>query len=76
VIPKALRDRLGLSGGADLDVVERDGHIEIAPAPTPLRLIEAGPGVAAAPGREEEGRTELPPLTDEIVRDTIEQTRR
>ncbi|MFW6090357.1 MAG: AbrB/MazE/SpoVT family DNA-binding domain-containing protein [Actinomycetota bacterium] len=38
VIPKALRDALGLSAGQPLEISERDGRLEIVPAPTPMRL--------------------------------------
>jgi AbrB family looped-hinge helix DNA binding protein len=33
VIPKALRDALGLKVGQPLEITERDGHLEIVPAP-------------------------------------------
>lgn len=70
VIPKALRQRLGLKGGETLDIRERDGRIEIEPAATPMSLAE-GPGGSAAVPEED-----LPPLTDDIVRATLERTRR
>jgi AbrB family looped-hinge helix DNA binding protein len=70
VIPKPLRDRLGLSGGQRVSIRERNGRIEIEPAPTPMRLVEGSHGVVAVPEEE------LPPLTDELVRTTLEQTRR
>ncbi|MDZ7779908.1 MAG: AbrB/MazE/SpoVT family DNA-binding domain-containing protein [Gemmatimonadota bacterium] len=70
VIPKALRQRLGLRGGELLDIRERDGRIEIEPAATPMSLVEGSGGSAAVPDEE------LPPLTDEIVRETLERTRR
>lgn len=70
VIPKALRQRLGLKGGETLDIRERDGRIEIEPAATPMRLAEREGGAVAIP------EDELPPLTDDIVRATVERTRR
>ena len=73
VIPKALRDRIGLAGGAELELREREGRIEIEPAPTPMRLAQSrsgGHGLVAVP------EVDLPPLTDEIVRTTLEQVRR
>jgi AbrB family looped-hinge helix DNA binding protein len=70
VIPKSLRERLGLQGGESLDVRERDGRIELEPAATPMRLVESEGRAAAVPEEE------LPPLTDEIVRETLERTRR
>jgi AbrB family looped-hinge helix DNA binding protein len=70
VIPKSLRERLGLSGGRAVDIREREGHLEIEPAPTRMKLVRRGRLSVAVPERK------LPPLTDEIVRDTIEQQRR
>lgn len=70
VIPKDLRDRLGLAGGRVLEITERDGRIEIEPAATPMSLERRGGGPVAVPAEE------LPPLTDEIVRATIERIRR
>ncbi len=70
VIPKELRVRLGLSGGQEVDVHEREGRIEIEPAMVPMSLRDDGEGVVAVPSEE------LPPLTDEIVRSTLERTRR
>ncbi len=69
VIPKAIRDRLGLSPGADVELAEADGGVEIRPAPAEIELVEVdGRLVARADG--------LPALTDEIVRETIERVRR
>lgn len=70
VIPKSIRDRLGLTGGQVVEVQERDGKIEIEAAPTPMTLVEQDGGPVAVPEED------LPPLTDEIVRTTIERTRR
>lgn len=70
VIPKALRQRLGLKGGETLDIQERDGRIEIEPAATPMSLVEREGTSAAVPDED------LPPLTDDIVRATLERTRR
>jgi AbrB family looped-hinge helix DNA binding protein len=70
VIPKVLRDRLGLAGGKVVDIRERDGRLEIEPAPTPMALAKRRGGRVAVPAKK------LPPLTDEIVRDTIDRVRR
>ena len=70
MIPKALRARLGLRGGEVLDIRERDGLIEIEPAPTPMRLVDEGDGAVAAVPQHG-----LPPLTDELVRATLEGSR-
>jgi AbrB family looped-hinge helix DNA binding protein len=70
VIPKALRDRLGLDPGRAVEIRERDGRIEIEPAPTPMSLARRPGGPVAVPAEA------LPPLTDEQVRATIERVRR
>ena len=70
VVPKVLRERLGLAGGRALEIREREGHLEIEPVPTPTSLVKRHGGRVAVPARE------LPPLTDEIVRETLEQIRR
>jgi len=70
VVPKALRERLGLVGGRALEIRERNGRLEIEPAPTPMKLVKRRGGSVAVPARK------MPPLTDEIVRDTLEQLRR
>lgn len=70
VVPKALRERLGLAGGRVLEIREREGRLEIEPAPTPMALVKRGGGRVAVPARK------LPRLTDDIVRDTLEKTRR
>jgi len=70
VIPKPLRDRLGLEQGKVVEIRERDGRIEIEPATVPMSLARRAGGPVAVPVEE------LPPLTDEIVRATTERTRR
>ncbi len=69
VVPKALRDALGLFGGEDLEVRARDGRLEIEPVPKPMHLERHGNGLVAVP------EVELPVLTGEQVRETLEQTR-
>ena len=70
VVPKAVRDAMGLSAGREIDVVFTDGRIEIELAPVDVQVIE-GEGLPRLMAR-----AELPPLTDELVRDTIESARR
>lgn len=53
-----------------LKVREHDGRMEIEPTATPMSLVERGETVVAVPAEE------LPPLTSEIVRETVENTRR
>ena len=42
IIPKAIREHLGLTGGQALEIRERAGRIEIEAAPTPMALEEHG----------------------------------
>ncbi len=69
VIPKAIRDRVGLRPGAEVEVAEADGRVEISPAVRSVEVVEVG-------GRLVARSDDLPPLTDEDVRETIERTRR
>jgi AbrB family looped-hinge helix DNA binding protein len=70
VVPKQIRDRLHIGAGAEVEIEERDGVIEIRPVVVTPRVVAtpAGPVV--------ETDAPLPALTDEIVRDTIDQVRR
>ena len=70
VVPKALRERLGLHGGATVEIIERGGRLEIAPLATAMTLVETDAGLIAVPAED------LPPLDDDVVRATLEQTRR
>ncbi len=70
VIPRDLRLRLGLSGGDPVEILERDGHLEIGVVASVMRLEASDQGPVAVPEED------LPPLTEEIVRSTIERSRR
>jgi AbrB family looped-hinge helix DNA binding protein len=70
VVPKSLRQALGLKPGQELEIRAGDGRLEIEIAPTSMRLKKRGKGVVAVP---EAG---LPPLTAEQVRETLERVRR
>lgn len=70
VIPKPLREALGLRAGQELEIETREGRIEIDVAPTPMRLERRGRGRVAVPERE------LPPLTADQVRQALERARR
>jgi AbrB family looped-hinge helix DNA binding protein len=70
VIPKPLRQRLGLEPGRAVEIRERDGRLEIEPAPTAMTLVRRKGGVVAVPAEP------LPTLTDDMVRATLEGTRR
>jgi AbrB family looped-hinge helix DNA binding protein len=70
VIPKRIRDRLQLVDGAEVEVTEHDGRIEIHPAAAKVRIVETEEGVVAQPLED------LPALTDDIVRATLDSVRR
>ena len=70
VVPKRLRDALGLTPGQTLEITAADGRLEIAIAATPMALKKRGRGLVAVPDAA------VPPLTSEQVRDTLERTRR
>ena len=70
VIPKALRQMLGFRPGQALEARATDGRLELEVAATPLKLRKRGKGVVAVPDAE------LPPLTADQVRETLERVRR
>jgi AbrB family looped-hinge helix DNA binding protein len=70
VVPKPIRDKLGLRGGERLEVEERDGVIDLRPAAMEAKVVETPQGPVAEPL----GSTT--PLTDELVREVLEQARR
>ncbi|MDB5905844.1 MAG: antitoxin [Betaproteobacteria bacterium] len=70
VVPKALRQALGLKPGQVLEVRAGDGKLEVEIAPTPMTLKRRGKGVVAV------ADVELPSLSADEVRDTLERVRR
>ena len=70
MVPKRLRDRLALGDGGEVEVVERDGVLEIHPVPADVEVRHDEDGPVAHPVGD------LPPLTDEDVRRTLDQQRR
>ena len=70
VVPKSMRESLGLSCGRPIEKREREGVIEIEPAATPMRLEKRKGRLVSVPDRE------LPSLTDDLVRTTLERVRR
>lgn len=69
VIPKAIRESAGLRPGQQINVEYRDGKVEIEPAEQVVKLVRRGSRwvLVAPPG--------TPPLTTDIVRQTIEEIR-
>lgn len=70
VVPKAARDELGLAPGTELEVTVVDRRIELEVPATPMRLEEREHGVVAVTDRE------MPVLTTDQVRETLERVRR
>jgi AbrB family looped-hinge helix DNA binding protein len=70
VVPKAIRDRLQIVDGADVDVDEHDGVIEVRVAPVAVVVTATPEGPTAV------AVDDVPPLTDEVVRETLDRVRR
>ena len=70
VVPRAIRDRLNLLDGGEVEIVEFDGAIEIRPVLAPVELVETPDGPVFHPAGP------IPPLTQEIVRATLESIRK
>lgn len=70
VVPKPLRDALGLSPGQPLELEARDGALEVRVPDTPMRLEPGRHGLRAVPAEP------LPALSAAQVRAVLEQTRR
>ena len=70
VVPKALREALGLKPRQMLEISAGNGRLEIQVATTPVKLKKRGKGLVAVPD------SKLPRLTADVVRETLERTRR
>jgi AbrB family looped-hinge helix DNA binding protein len=70
VVPKSLRDELGLRPGLALDIRAADGALVIEPLPTPVKLVRRSKRVVAVP------QVRLPALTQDDVRAVLEGSRR
>lgn len=69
-MPKAIRERLNLHGGEELEILERDGVIELWPAPIEVELVETPEGLVARATKA------VPTLTAEAVRETLTNVRK
>lgn len=70
VVPKAIRDRLCLGGGDEVEIVERSGVVEISPVRTAVDLVATSEGPVLVP------REPQPVLSDDDIRTALEDVRR
>lgn len=70
VIPKSLREAIGLGDGGEIEIQLVDGALLVAP-PTVRKHIEERDGRATIVADQE-----LPPLPDQVVRDVLDAIRR
>ncbi len=70
VVPKSLRQALNIKPGQILDIRAGDGRLEIEISATPMSLQKRGKDVVAIP------EIDLPTLTADVVRETLEHIRR
>lgn len=70
VIPKSLREAIGLGDGGEVEIQLVDGALLVAP-PTVRKRIEARDGRATIVAEQD-----LPPLPDQVVRDVLDAIRR
>lgn len=69
-MPKAIRERLRLLGGGEVEIIERGGVIEMVPVPADVTVVEGPDGPVAVAVEK------LPPLTDAEVQAAIDESRR
>jgi AbrB family looped-hinge helix DNA binding protein len=70
VVPKPLRDELGFKPGQKLELSAVDGRLEVEHPITPMRLVKRKGRLVAVADRA------MPTLTSDMVRETLERTRR
>jgi AbrB family looped-hinge helix DNA binding protein len=68
VVPKAIREGLGWRAGDPLDISARNGVLEVAAEPVEIGIADTKHGAVAV-------ASDMPPLTDEMVRATLEAIR-
>jgi AbrB family looped-hinge helix DNA binding protein len=70
VVPRSIREAVGLSGAGRVDIVERDGQIVISAQPISKHLAERDGVTVCIPDEP------LPTLDADAVRELLEATRR
>jgi len=70
VVPKVLRDELGMEAGQPLQASVNDGRLEIEPVALDAELVEVDGVMVITP------RQQVPPITRDEVRRVIESVRR
>jgi AbrB family looped-hinge helix DNA binding protein len=70
VIPKPMRDALGIDGPTELELTERDGALELTVPYIKAHLEERDGFTVIVPDQP------VPTLTTEMVREEIERSRR
>jgi AbrB family looped-hinge helix DNA binding protein len=70
VVPKRLREELGFKPGQQLELNAMDGRLEVEHPTTRMHLEKRGGRLVAV------ADDPMPVLTQELVRKTLEQTRR
>jgi AbrB family looped-hinge helix DNA binding protein len=70
VIPKPMRDELGIRGGMELELTLREGRLELEPTSKPVRLVERDGFLAAEVEDDDEA-----PLTTAETRGVLDRLR-
>jgi AbrB family looped-hinge helix DNA binding protein len=70
VVPKEIRDRMGLNAGDELEIEEFNGKIEISKPVRERKLIKGKNGLLTL-----EPDPSQPPITQEQVREQLERVR-
>lgn len=76
VLPKAVRERLGITPGTEVEVHEEDGKAVVKPEPDPERVIERMDRLVAETEPEPAERTPLTEGADPVARKHREAVRR
>ena len=70
VIPKSLREAIGLSDGGEVDIQLTDGALIVTPPTVRKRVVDRDGRATIVPDED------LPLLSDDVVRDVLDVIRR